>query len=317
MGTEDAFVKPPSLRKGDCIGLVAPSSPFRKDAFEAGIRFLEDEGFKVKHRPDLLERRKGFLAGGDQERADEIQGMFEDPGVNAVFVVRGGYGAQRILDRLDPDLIRDHPKIFLGYSDATCLLTFLLQTARLVCFHGPIVNEMGQLSDLTRDCLLRLLTKGEALGPIPAGEGIRWIRRGLARAPIVGGNLSLLCSTLGTPWELETAGRILFLEDRGEKPYRVDRMLVQLRQAGKLTSIAGLLFGEFQGSRAGEQEKREKEAMDEVLEGNTKDLGVPIACGLPVGHGEHNVPLPLGVPAEIDGDKGLVSILEPAVKLQE
>jgi muramoyltetrapeptide carboxypeptidase len=316
MGPEVAFVKPPVLRKGDCVGLVAPSSPFQKEALEAGIRFLEDEGFHVKHRPDLLERRTGFLAGGDRERADEIQGMFEDPGVNAVFVVRGGYGAQRILDRLDPDLIRDHPKIFLGYSDATCLLTFLLQTVRLVCFHGPVVNEMGTLSDVTRDCLLRLLTEGEPIGPIPAGD-IRWIRTGLARAPIVGGNLSLLCSTLGTPWELETAGRILFLEDRGEKPYRVDRMLVQLRQAGKLSSIAGILFGEFQGSRTGEQERHEKEAMDKVLEGNTKDLGVPVACGLPVGHGEHNVPLPLGVPAEIDGSEGLVSFLEPAVKLQE
>ncbi len=316
MGTEDTFVKPPVLRKGDCVGLVAPSSPFQQEALEAGIRFLEDEGFHVKHRPDLLERRKGFLAGGDQERADEIQGMFEDPGVNAVFVVRGGYGAQRILDRLDADLIRDHPKIFLGYSDATCLLIFLLQTARLVCFHGPVVNEMGTLSDVTRDCLLRLLTKGEPLGPIPAGD-IRWSRTGLARAPIVGGNLSLLCSTLGTPWELETAGRILLLEDRGEKPYRVDRMLVQLRQAGKLSSIAGLLFGEFQGSRTGEQERHEREAMDEVLEGNTKDLGVPVASGLPVGHGEHNVPLPLGVPAEIDGKVGRVSILESAVKLRE
>ncbi len=316
MGPEDAFVKPPALRKGDCVGLVAPSSPFQQDAFEAGIRFLEDEGFHVKHRPGLPERRKGFLAGEDRERADEIQGMFEDPGVNAIFVVRGGYGAQRILDRLDPDLIREHPKIFLGYSDVTCLLTFLLQRAHLVCFHGPVVNEMGMLSDVTRDCLLRLLTKGVPLGPIPAGD-IRWIRTGLARAPIVGGNLTLVCSTLGTPWELETAGRILFLEDRGEKPYRVDRMLVQLRQAGKLSSIAGLLFGGFQGSRTGEQDSHEKEVMDEVLEGNTKDLGVPVACGLPVGHGEHNVTLPLGVSVEIDGREGLVSVLEPAVKLQE
>jgi muramoyltetrapeptide carboxypeptidase len=131
---------------------------------------------------------------------------------------------------------------------------------------------------------------------------------------MVGGNLSLLCSTLGTPWELQTAGRVLLLEDRGERPYRVDRMLVQLRQAGKLASIAGLLFGEFQGSGPGAQERQEKEAMDEVLEGNTKDLGVPVACGLPVGHGEHNVTLPLGVPVAIDGTEGRVSILEPAVK---
>jgi muramoyltetrapeptide carboxypeptidase len=316
MGHEDGFVKPPALRRGERVGLVAPSSPFDHEALEAGIRFLESEGFLVKHQADLLERRKGFLAGDDQERADELRRMFEDPEVRAVFVVRGGYGAQRILDKLDPALIRSHPKIFLGYSDATCLLTFLLQAARLVCFHGPVVNEMGNLSDVTRDCLLRLLTRAEPLGPIPAGD-IRWIRTGLAQASIVGGNLSLMCSTLGTPWEVETAGRILLLEDRGEKPYRVDRMLVQLKQAGKLSSISGLLFGEFQASRAGEPEGKEREAMDRVLEENTRDLDVPVVCGLPVGHGEHNVPLPLGVPAEIDGREGRVSILQPAVRPQE
>jgi muramoyltetrapeptide carboxypeptidase len=314
MGFEEDLVKPPPLRRGDCVGLVAPSSPFEQDTLEAGIRFLQDEGFRVRHQPDLVERRKGFLAGGDHERACEIQKTFEDPEVKAVFVVRGGYGAQRILDRLDPVQIRRHPKIFLGYSDATCLLTYLLQKAKLVCFHGPVANEMGSLSDLTRRCLLQLLTRTEPLGSVPLGN-FRWIREGVARAPIVGGNLSLLCSTLGTPWEVDTGGRILLLEERGEKPYRVDRMLVQLRQAGKFSSIAGLLFGEFRGGEASEQDGRDKEAMDEVLDGNTKDLGVPVACGLPIGHGKHNVPLPLGVLAEIDGREGRVSILESAVKL--
>lgn len=295
------------------MGLVAPSSPFRHEALAAGIRFLEEQGFAVRHRQDLLERRKGFLAGGDRERAAELHEMFEDPEVHAVFVVRGGYGAQRILERLDPAVFRSHPKVFLGYSDATCLLTFLLQAAGVICFHGPVVSEMGILSGVTRDCLLRLLTREEPPGPLPMGNP-RWIRAGLARGPIVGGNLSLLCSTLGTPWEIETAGRILLLEDRGEKPYRVDRLLVQLRQAGKLSSIAGLLLGEFKGSQPGEQGGRERQAMDEVLEENTADLGVPVASGLPVGHGEHNIPLPLGVPAEMDSEKNRVSILESAVK---
>jgi muramoyltetrapeptide carboxypeptidase len=242
--------------------------------------------------------------------------MFEDPEVRAVFAVRGGYGAQRILDKLDGALVRSNPKVFLGYSDATCLLTFFLQTARLVCFHGPFVNEMASLSDVTRDCLLRLLTQPEPLGQMPLGE-IGWIRRGLARGSIVGGNLSLLCSTLGTAWELETNGKILFLEDRGEKPYKVDRMLVQLRQTGKLSSIAGLLFGEFQGDETEERKGGGKEAMEEVLHENTRGLNVPVACGLPVGHGEHNVPLPLGVLAEIDGSQGRVSVLESAVELRE
>jgi len=316
MKPEDPLVKPPVLRQGDCVGLVAPSSPFEQSAFKAGIRFLRDEGFQARQLPDLLERRQGFLAGGDQERADEFHRMFEDPEVRAVFAVRGGYGAQRILDRLDGALIRGNPKIFMGYSDATCLLTFLLQTARLVCFHGPFVNEMGSLSDVTRNCLFRLLTRPEPLGPMPLGE-LRWIRKGLSRGPVVGGNLSLLCSTLGTAWELETAGRILFLEDRGEKPYKVDRMLVQLRQAGKLSSIAGLLLGEFQGEKADERKGSEGKTVEEVLRENAKGLDVPVACGLPLGHGEHNVPLPLGVVAEIDGSQGRVSILEAAVRPRE
>lgn len=315
MRSEDALVKPPALSRGDCVGLVAPSSPFQQDALESGILFLRKEGFLVRHQPHLMSRRKGFLAGGDEERAREIQDMFEDPQVKAVFAVRGGYGAQRILDRLDAASIRRHPKIFLGYSDATCLLTFFLQAARLVCFHGPFVNEMGSLSDLTRRCLIRVLTQTEPLGPLPVGE-LNWIRKGLARGPIVGGNLSLLCSTLGTAWELETAGRILFLEDRGEKPYRVDRMLVQLKQAGKFSSIAGLLFGEFQQDQAAGLRERDKDAMDEVLTENTRDLGVPVACGLPLGHGRHNVPLPLGVLAEIDAAEERVSILEPALRAQ-
>ena len=185
-----------------------------------------------------------------------------------------------------------------------------------VCFHGPFVNEMGSLSDITRDCLLRLLTRPEPLGPMPLGE-LGWIREGRVRGPIVGGNLSLLCSTLGTAWELETAGRILFLEDRGEKPYKVDRMLVQLKQAGKLSSIVGLLFGEFKGDETDERKGGGEEAMEEVLRENARGLGVPVACGLPLGHGHHNVPLPLGVLAEIDGSEGRVSVLEPAVRPRE
>jgi muramoyltetrapeptide carboxypeptidase len=316
MGPGKPLSRPSVLRKGDCVGLVAPSSPFQRDAVEHGIRFIEEQGFVVRHRADLFARRSGFLAGGDQERADEMHEMFEDPEIRAVFVVRGGYGAQRILDRLDPSLLERHPKIFLGYSDATCLLTFLLQRVGLVCFHGPVVSEMGALSELTRNCLLQLLTGCGPLGPIPAG-GIRWIRKGLARAPIVGGNLSLVCSTLGTPWELDTQGRILLLEDRGEKPYRVDRLLIQLRQAGKLSSIAGLLFGGFERGQPGENELLEREYMNEVLRENTRDLDVPVACDLPVGHGQHNLALPFGVLAEMNGREGRVSILEPAVNLRE
>ncbi len=291
------------------MGLVAPSSPFDLPSWEAGVRFLQGEGFRVKYLPGLAERRRGFLAGEDGQRAEEIRAMFLDPEVRAIFAVRGGYGAQRILGALDPETARSHPKIFMGYSDVSCLLAFFLQESGLVTFHGPVVSEMADLSPLTREFLFRLLCRPEPLGSIPL-DGVEWIRPGRAAGPLVGGNLSLVCSTLGTPWEVVTEGRILFLEDRGEKPYRVDRMLVQLRQAGRLGSAAAILFGSFL------PEERKKE-MEEVLRENTRGLGIPVAMGMPVGHGIHNIPLPLGILAEVDGRRNRFSVLEAAVGPRE
>ena len=313
MKSEGIIEKPAVLKNGDCIGLIAPSSPFEEDAPKAGIRFLESQGFRVRYLPGMFNRRKGFLAGEDEQRAEEVRLMFDDPDVKAIFVARGGYGALRILDKLDPEAMGRNPKIFMGYSDVTCLLLFLLDRCRFVCFHGPFVNEMGSLSALTESCLLRILTRPESFGPLPL-SGSTWIRTGVTRGTLVGGNLSTLCSTLGTPWEVKTEGRILFLEDRGEKPYRIDRMLVQLRQAGKLSSVAGLLFGDMLPGNDAQGRAADKDRMNEVLFENTKDLGVPVLSGLPVGHGEDNIPLPLGVLAELNGKENRFSILEAAGK---
>ncbi len=308
----ETFEKPRALCPGDRIGLVAPSSPFSEEALRAGIRFLEAQGFRVHYLSDLFARRKGFLAGEDTQRSEEIQYMFEDPEIRAVFVVRGGYGALRIMDRLDPEIIKRNPKIFLGYSDATCLLSFLLERCGLVCFHGPLVVEMGSLSEATEQALLRILTATEPLGDLPL-EGAKWIHEGQATGRLVGGNLSVLCSTLGTPWEVETEGRILLLEDRGEKPYRVDRMLVQLRQSKKLTHAAGVLFGDLLAGALEQDASWDKKAMEEVLYENTRDLGIPVIYGLPIGHGKTNIPLPLGALAELNGKENRFSIVESAV----
>jgi len=305
--------KPHALRAGDWVGLAAPSSPFDHGALEQGSLFLENLGFRLRYVPGFLSRRRGFLAGEDCERAEELRVLFEDAQVRAIFAARGGYGAMRILNRLDPAVIRRNPKLLVGYSDLTCILSFLLDVCNLVCIHGPVVTEMGTLSARSRRHLHRCLTRASPIGPVPLRRP-RWIRKGRVKAPLVGGNLSVISATIGTPWAMQTEGRILFLEDRGEKPYQVDRMLVQLRQAGKLSSIAGLLFGDVLEQTGSDHPLRGRKAMEEVLYENTRDLGVPVVCGLPVGHGKENLALPLGVLAEINGTQETFSIVEPAVR---
>ena len=316
MTKEKGLEKPRALITGDWVGLIAPSSPFNKDELFAGIKFLESLGLQIRYHPSLLDRKKGLLAGDDRERSEELQFMFQDPDVRAIFTVRGGYGAQRILEMIDPEILIKNPKIFVGYSDVTCLLSFLLDRCGLVCFHGPMVNEMGSLSQLTRHYLGRALMNPEPLDSVPLENPI-WINKGVARAPLIGGNLSLMCSTLGTPWEIKTAGRILFLEDRGEMPYRIDRMMVQMKQAGKFSSIAGLLFGDMLGETGQEFSVQQEKEIKEVLHENTRDLGVPVVLGLPSGHGKTNIPLPLGVLGELNGNENRFSILEPALRTRE
>jgi len=296
--------------------MVAPSSPFSEEFLRRGIRFLEGHGFCVCHRPRGTERRHGFLAGEDRHRADELMDMFEDPGVDALFAVRGGYGAQRLLGLLDPDRIARNPKLFLGYSDASVLIHFLVNRCLLACLHGPLATEMGSLPPLTERFLLRALTEPDPMGHYPVSDA-RWIRTGEATGPLIGGNLTVLCSTLGTPWEVVTEGRILFLEDSGEKPYRIDRMLMQMRQAGKFSGVAGIVFGDVLTARDRGASCADREAVLEVLRENTQDLGVPVLCGLPAGHGPENLALPMGVQAAVGGRKGAFALLETALTPRE
>jgi len=242
--------------------------------------------------------------------------MFEDPGVDALFAVRGGYGAQRLLGLLDPDRIARNPKLFLGYSDASVLIHFLVNRCLLACLHGPLATEMGSLPPLTERFLLRALTEPDPMGHYPVSDA-RWIRTGEATGPLIGGNLTVLCSTLGTPWEVVTEGRILFLEDSGEKPYRIDRMLMQMRQAGKFSGVAGIVFGDVLTARDRGASCADREAVLEVLRENTQDLGVPVLCGLPAGHGPENLALPMGVQAAVGGRKGAFALLETALTPRE
>jgi len=233
---------PPRLRPGDTIGITAPASPFDREQFYLGVGLLETAGFKVLV-PKNLFLKNGYLAGTDSQRAELFMHMFMDPVVKAVLCARGGFGSMRILPLIDYDCIREKPKIVVGFSDATALLAALYSRCGLVSFRGPVVAGLPGLDEQSLVALLSAIA-GPAPVDISAPHG-ETVNPGSGTGPVLAGNLTTLCHLIGTPYMPPTQGHLLLLEDRGEAPYRVDRMLSQLRLAGCLETIAGLAFGAF------------------------------------------------------------------------
>jgi muramoyltetrapeptide carboxypeptidase len=295
--------KPTVLRKGDLIGIVAPAGAIEAAQVTAGVHVLEEAGFRIR-LGDSVFRRVGYLAGNDAERAADLVSMFEDDEVKAIVAARGGYGSGRLLPYLDAGIIRAHPKMFVGYSDLTFILTWLVQQVGLVAFHGPMVAGLAQNGDGARR-LLAMLTGDRSSWNLAATE---IIQPGTAEGVIVGGCLSVVAATLGTPYEIRTEGELLFLEDVNEKPYRIDRMLTQLQQAGKLDRLAGVVFGEMPGCMA---DPNEAVTVREVIREAFTDVTYPVVFGLPTGHGKSAVTLPLGVRARLAGER--VTLLESPV----
>ncbi|MGB9662147.1 MAG: S66 peptidase family protein [Moorellaceae bacterium] len=298
------MLKPRPLQPGDTIGLVAPASPLGNELYlQRGIARLESWGFRVVlHRP--LNTGAGYLAGSDEERAAELHAMFASPEVRALICLRGGYGSLRLLPHLDYNLIRSRPKIFLGYSDITALHLALVQRAGLVTFHGPMIYpELGGDLHPCTEAALRSTLRGSlsstTLYCLPH-KGFTVVP-GRARGRLIGGNLSLLTSTLGTPFEVDTREAILFWEEVNEPLYRVDRMLTQLLLAGKLAAAAGMVIGECPG--CGD--------LEDLLRERLAPVGIPCLYGLPCGHGQPMVTLPLGVLVTLDAGAGYLRIEEP------
>lgn len=271
--------------------MAAPSGPVQRRDFVRGVEFVAGKGFRVTYREDIFSR-EGYLAGSDARRAEELSGHLRDPEVKAVFLARGGYGSSRILESLDLAAFRRKPKIVVGYSDATALLLSLQQRCGAAVFNGPFVTD-GH-AGLSR--LLSLLCGG--CDPLVI-SGLRTLRKGSARAPLSGGNLSLLAHSIGTPFEVETRGRILFVEEVNEAPYRIDRMVRQLLLAGKFRSIRALLIGRFTGCGPSARKKAE-----EVLLEAAGTRKIPVASRFPAGHSAGNRAFPLGVPARLDTGTG-------------
>jgi muramoyltetrapeptide carboxypeptidase len=302
--------KPSRLRPGDPVGVVAPSGAVDGERLAAGVRVLEGLGWQVVIGAAVLSRR-AYLAGTDEERRADLQRMIDDPSVRAIFCARGGYGSQRVVPSLDLAPLVRAPKPIVGFSDATALLSAVV-TAGVACFHGPMVavDVARGLAPPSLEHLTRTLSDPGYLWdmavPVP-------IRPGTATGRLVGGNLSVLVTTLGTPWALDTEGAILFLEDVHEWPYRLDRLLTQLRQAGRLDRVAGVVFGTMATCR-GDAGLGPLEVVQDFF----ADAPYPVGFGVVSGHADapsdiENLALPLGVTVSLDVDRGRLTALEGAV----
>ena len=296
-------LKPLPLRKGDKIGVVAPSGSVNDEKLRAGVEALTRAGFSVELASGILDR-KGYLAGEQERRARALQDFFKREDIAAIFCARGGFGSIQMLPLLDAGAIRLRPKIFVGYSDASILLNWLLQRCGMVTFHGPMVAmEMARgLKGRSEEFFWQTLLGRKRQWQLQLGETVR---PGAAEAEMVGGCLSIVVTTLGTPYEINTAGKILFLEDIGEMPYRLERMLTHLKLAGKLDGIAGLVLGSFTNCE-GEGER----GLREIIQDLFHEAPYPVIAGLDAGHGEENLLLPFGVKMGLDGKAGILSLLE-------
>lgn len=289
------------LNVGSCIGIVAPATACEDFDYSSGIELLHQWGYKTKISSTLKENF-GYLAGTDELRAQELNNFFADPSVDAILCFGGGYGSTRILDKLDYDLIRNNPKLLIGFSDITALHTAIGQYSRLVTIHGPMLKTLSKKpTKYTISSFCRGLLLSVPLGafPLPRKRKLHSFYPGRAFGKLIGGNLSVIAALCGTPYELKGENSILFLEDIGEDAYAIDRMLRQLWQNGLLKNIKGLIFGDFTNCQPTEAKSGEF-TVNEVLAQYATLAKVPTIYNFPAGHEKTNAFLPLGVNATIN-----------------
>ena len=307
------MIKPSMLKPGCRIGVVSPSYWLKKQYMEKTSKFFQDKGYTMV-MGNSNSMKWGPFAGTPQERADDIHHMFSNPKIEAIICARGGYGANRVLPLLDYNLIRDNPKIFMGYSDITAYLTSITQKTGLVTFHGPMmVSYKKGFVNYNFQTMERILNgtsdfKIESPESLPA----RILKPGIAMGPLWGGNMTLLINRLGTSNSIDTDGVILFLEDLDEYLYSFERMLVQMRTAGMLDNIAGLIIGELHEFK--DQDVAFERNTDEIVMDICGDLEIPIVSNFPCGHGTYQATLPISIPVELYAkQQPYLTLLEPAV----
>ncbi len=307
------FIRPPALQEGDCIGLAAPASPFDRQALQVGVEVLQSWGFRVHYTPRVFDKYR-YLAGSDADRAAELHALFVDPDIKAILCCRGGYGAQRLLPYLDPDLIAAHPKILMGYSDLTSLLLYLHTQCGLVTLYGPVVAKdihPGLAIAVQQQIKGVLMGDDDAMQPPEClMQSLTVLSPGEAEGHLVGGCLSLLVCATGTPFLPDTRGAILFLEDRGERLYAIDRMLTALRLAGVFAGVRGLVFGSLEPA---EVDRKRPYRVREIILDVLGEMHIPVLSGFPAGHCPDPLALPFGTRVAIR--KGRLVLCEaPVVK---
>lgn len=312
------LIKPSRLRKGDTIGLITPGSFIPDRALEKAMNNVKQLGFKVKLGKHIRALR-GFNAGTDEQRLEDLHSMFDDPSIDGIWCARGGYGCTRLLPMIDYDLVKNNPKVLLGYSDITALHNAFYQKCGLVTFHGPVASSTMTPYTIAhfRRALLEQNTV-QVIKPAAANQQVRdilyqpkTIRGGTARGALLGGNLSLLAAMAGTEFAVDLRGKLVFLEDIEEKPYRIDRMLTQLRQSDHLAGAAGFALGIF-ADCVPEPEDRSLSLL-ETVQDRLYPLGKPTAYGLSWGHISNQATLPIGIQAELDADNLQLKLLESGV----
>jgi len=306
--------KPPALRPGDTVAIVAPASNVKRNQLEAGCEALRRAGYRPFYSDSIFDEDI-YFAGSVQRRARELEEMFSRDDVRAIICARGGYGSNYLLESLDLQKIKAHPKILIGYSDITSLLTYFVDAGGLVTFHGPMAaKDWAHSGGVDLASWTSALTVPSPWEPaLGSDSGVRGLVDGVAEGTLYGGCLSILVASLGTPFEIRTEGTILFLEDLAAKPYQIDRMLMQLKLAGKLANVQGIIFGEMPDCV---QNANQRYTLEEVVSRIVEGLGVPVAYGVRSGHvTARNITLPFGVQASLTVRGGNVSlkILEAAV----
>lgn len=304
------MIKPKPLSPGARVALIAPAGPVPPERYGPAVRAVEELGL----HPVVYEscrRRHGYFAGCDDLRVDDLNEAFADPEIDGILCIRGGYGAQRLLNRIDYEAIRRNPKFFAGYSDITALHIAMNQNCGLVTYHTPMPSTelYSGPDDYTMDSLKRVLF-GEPLGELknPAKLPVKTLVGGSAKGILTGGNLSLVASSLGTPYEIDTKDKILFLEDVDEEPYRIDRMLMQLKAAGKFRDCAGILLGYWTNCVPEHSEKSLtlQQVLDELIAPEHKPALMNLACG----HSLPTLSLPLGCEIEMNSISGKITVLD-------
>lgn len=305
------FNPPPSLKPGDTVGICAPAGTIRRDSEVVDFqKIIHGMGFETKVGKNV-KNKHGYLAGTDQERADDFMSMIKDENVKAIFFLRGGWGCSRLLTLLDFDAIKSNPKIIMGFSDITTLLNAITEKTKMITFHGPSGNSTW--NDYSVNYIKQLLVEKLVFSyENQSGDSEIWTySKGIAVGELIGGNLSVLTSLIGTDYLPSWKNKILFLEDVGEEPYSIDRMLMQLKLNGVFDQVKGIILGNFRKCFAEEPDR--SFTLEEVFDQYFSSLDVPVFYGAQIGHTVNKITVPVGAQVRMDAGKGIISLLRPAV----